>query len=386
MRSTLIGDLVEPIQKWNPRVEGKGEISYIDISSVDRHTHSIIAAKTIQASEAPSRARQIVTNGDVLVSTVSPSSNTVAYVHSCFDGATASTGFCVLRPQPYALHSRYLYHWVKTNSFVRYLTKFERGAIFPAVSDQVVKATPIPTPTIEEQRRIAAVLDAAEALRAKCRQALAKLESLTQVVFNDMFGRDVSDKRWVTTKLGDISEVISGATPKTSEKSYWDGDIYWATPKDLSDLNGPYINTTSRTISAEGIQSCSASLLPVHSVLLSSRAPIGYVAINKVPIATNQGFKSFVPDRTYVDSRFLYEYLRQYRPQLESLGSGATFKEVSKRVIEKIEISLPPLQLQEQFGNALDAVETMRIKLSEALVGLDALFASLQQRAFRGEL
>ncbi|MCY4273244.1 MAG: restriction endonuclease subunit S [bacterium] len=201
-----------------------------------------------------------------------------------------------------------------------------------------------------------------------------------------MFGRNVSDKRWVTTKLGDITEVISGATPKTSEESYWNGDIYWATPKDLSDLNGPYIDTTSRTLSVKGIQSCPTSLLPVHSVLLSSRAPIGYVAINKVPMATNQGFKSFVPDRACIDSRFLYEYLRQYRPRLEALGSGATFKEVSKRVVEKIEISLPPLQLQEQFGNVLDAVETMRIKLSEALVDLDTLFASLQQRAFRGEL
>ena len=92
--------------------------------------------------------------------------------------------------------------------------------------------------------------------------------------------------------LGEISRIVSGATPKTGVAAYWDGDIQWATPADLSKLDGPYIAETPRTLTDAGVKSCATSVLPSGSVLLSSRAPIGHVAINTVPMATNQGFKS----------------------------------------------------------------------------------------------
>jgi len=135
---------------------------------------------------------------------------------------------------------------------------------------------------------------------------------------------------WPTVRLEDCTEIVSGATPSTSESAYWDGDVCWATPKDLSELDGAYISDTPRKITRSGLQSCAATVLPRDSVLFSSRAPIGHVAINTVPMATNQGFKSFVPNRERVHAKFLYHWLRRNRPYLESLGNGATFKEVSK--------------------------------------------------------
>jgi hypothetical protein len=137
--------------------------------------------------------------------------------------------------------------------------------------------------------------------------------------------------KWSLVKLADCARIVSGATPSTSETRYWNGDINWVTPKDISDLDGyPFLDSTPRTLTAEGLASCSAEILPRHSVLLSSRAPIGLVAINRIPVATNQGFKSFVPDTSRLDSGFLYHWLRANRSFLENLGTGATFKEVSK--------------------------------------------------------
>jgi type I restriction enzyme S subunit len=170
---------------------------------------------------------------------------------------------------------------------------------------------------------------------------------------------------------------VSGATPDTFESSYWDGDICWATPKDLSELDGAYISDTPRKITRRGLESCAAAILPPESVLFSSRAPIGHVAINTVPMATNQGFKSFVPDRQSVDAKFLYHWLRKNRPYLQSLGNGATFKEVSKVVVSRIEIALPPLSEQRRIAEILDKADALRAKRRAALAQLDTLTQSI---------
>ena len=175
------------------------------------------------------------------------------------------------------------------------------------------------------------------------------------------------------TTLGDIAEIVSGATPKTSVEAYWDGGIPWATPKDLGELDGAFIESTPRTLSALGLKSCAATLLPAQSVLLSSRAPIGHVAINLVPMATNQGFKNLVPDTARVDSKFLYWWLRFRRPQLEAMGNGATFKEVSKKIVSGVRIQLPPLEEQRRIAVVLDAAEELHAKRRQTLNLLDSL-------------
>lgn len=184
-------------------------------------------------------------------------------------------------------------------------------------------------------------------------------------------------KAWPSIRLDQCAEVVSGATPDTSEPSYWDGNICWATPRDLSNLEGAYISDTPRKITLPGLQSCAASILPPESVLLSSRAPIGHVAINTAPMATNQGFKSLVPDRKRLYPKFLYHWLRKNRPYLESLGNGATFKEVSKSVVSRIEIPLPPLPEQRRIAEILDKADALRAKRRAALAQLDTLTQSI---------
>lgn len=182
---------------------------------------------------------------------------------------------------------------------------------------------------------------------------------------------------WPTAALGEVCDIVSGATPRTSEKAFWNGNILWVTPKDLSNLDGPYIEATPRTITEVGLKSCAASLLPKNSVLLSSRAPIGLVAINTVPMATNQGFKSLVPNSGRVDSKFLFHWLKSKTSFLQGLGNGATFKEVSKAIVERIEIPLPPLDEQQRIASILDKADSLRRKRKHALELLDSLTQSI---------
>lgn len=195
--------------------------------------------------------------------------------------------------------------------------------------------------------------------------------------------------KWPKVRLEDCTRIISGGTPRTSVTDYWDGDIWWATPKDLSDLDGIYLDKTPRTITRSGLDNCAAEILPVGSVLFSSRAPIGHVAINRVPIATNQGFKSFVPDSGVLDANYLLRWLKANRTYLEGLGNGATFKELSKAAVGRVEIPLPPLIQQRRIAailNLADDLRRMRRTALELLSRFDtALFAQMFDNPLVGE-
>ncbi|MBS0533262.1 MAG: restriction endonuclease subunit S, partial [Proteobacteria bacterium] len=165
-------------------------------------------------SEAPSRARQLVKCGDVLVSTVRPNLNGVAPVTAEYDGVTASTGFCVLRPKATKLASNYLMHWVCSPQFVDSMVKQATGASYPAVSDRIVKGSLIPLPPLDEQRRIAAILDKADALRLKRMRAIELVDTFTQSIFFELFGHTSDEvSRWgKPTALADLADIGSGIT------------------------------------------------------------------------------------------------------------------------------------------------------------------------------
>ena len=178
-------------------------------------------------------------------------------------------------------------------------------------------------------------------------------------------------------RLDECSRIVSGATPSTNMPEFWGGDIFWVTPADLSKLDGPIITHTPRMITAVGLASCAAEVLPPNSVLFSSRAPIGHVAINTVPMATNQGFKSFIPAPDKLDHRYLYYWLRTNRTYLEALGNGATFKEVSKAVVSRIKLPLPPLDKQRRIAAILNQADDLRRKRRQALSKLSELATNL---------
>lgn len=187
--------------------------------------------------------------------------------------------------------------------------------------------------------------------------------------------------KWGPHKLSEIGSIVGGATPSTTIDAYYNGDIPWLTPKDLSNFHERYIERGERNITKSGLNSCSAQLLPAGSVLFSSRAPIGYVAIAKNPIATNQGFKSIIPNPEKVDSLFLYYLLKYNKDNIEAMGSGTTFKEVSGATMKNIEVYLPE-DLEEQrriagiLGSLDDKIELNRRINANLEAQAQALFRS----------
>ena len=394
MRTVNIGRLVDPVVKWNPRKDGAGTFTYIDISSIDQRTKAVAECAKVEAAEAPSRARQIVAAGDVLVSTVRPNLNAVAYVQPDLDGATASTGFCVLRPRRDELDGRYLYHWVQAAPFVGHLVRLATGASYPAVSDKIVKSTPLPLPPIEEQRRIAGVLDAAEALRAKRREALAKLDSLKQAIFIDMFGDPVSNPRgWRDDRvLADVAEVRSGITKGRKTGS----DPLTAVPYlAVVNVQDGFIGLDPlKSIEATAAEISKYSLQPGDILLTEGGDPDklgrGAVWSGQVDpcIHQNHVFRVRLTDESMTPD-FLSRLLGSQRGKryfLRMAKQTTGIASINMTQLRAFPLLEPPRAVQDEFLSRLLRIQEVEATAQQSGKQLDALFASLQQRAFRGEL
>lgn len=190
---------------------------------------------------------------------------------------------------------------------------------------------------------------------------------------------------WEEVRLGDVCAVFGGSTPRTGVPEYWNGDIPWITPDDLSRHSGKFIERGARSITQVGFASSSTRMVLAGTVLFSSRAPIGYVAIASQPVCTNQGFKSVVPPEGIL-SDYLYWYLRHVTPTIQGMASGTTFKEISKKRMLDVPLRIPPTGEQERIVAAieehfsrLDAAEANLATANSRVVALRRSFLAIAQ-------
>ena len=386
MRSIPIGDCVYPVKTWSPSTGADDdEFVYVDLSAIDQDSKQITNARAVRAIEAPSRARQLVEVGDVLVSTVRPKLNGVARVSADYHGATASTGFCVLRPDNNKLCCNYLFHWVKTSAFVDDMVAKATGASYPAVSDRIIVESPIPLPPLPEQRRIAAILDQADALRAKRREALAQLDSLTQSIFIEMFGDPVANPMgWQVVELrsiGTLDRGISKARPRNAPELL-DGPYPLIQTGDVSNCDG-YIRKYATSYSEAGLRQ--SKLWPEGTLCITIAANIAKTGILK--------FSACFPDSVvgYLAPNVgTVEYVRVWlsflQKTLEDSAPMSAQKNINLAILRQLEVPLPPQPLQDRFSSCLKSIESMKASHRAALAESNALFASLQHRAFSGQL
>lgn len=223
----------------------------------------------------------------------------------------------------------------------------------------------------------------------KKKPSKAKIEEIQNMIISKEEEPYEVPKNWKWVKLGKITNIISGGTPSTEKKeNYENGTIPWITPKDLSKYKSKYILSGNKNITELGLKNSSARLLPKNSVLLSSRAPIGYVVICKQEVATNQGFKSFEPSFLYIPE-FLYYYLLNSKGYLESIATGTTFKELSGEKVKTIYFPLPPLEEQKEIVRILDEILEKESKIKELIEleeAIELLEKSILDKAFRGKL
>ncbi|CAN5385398.1 hypothetical protein BH10ACI3_BH10ACI3_23980 [soil metagenome] len=194
---------------------------------------------------------------------------------------------------------------------------------------------------------------------------------------------------WQTVRLGSVCRIVGGSTPSSGVPEFWGGENIWITPTDLGKLTIPYIETSQRSITESGYKSCATEVVPVGSVIMSCRAPIGHLGIASVPLCTNQGCKSFVVTEK-VDTKFLYYLLKISVPKFQELGSGSTFAEISKGSLDAFEIALPlTIEEQRRIASILDeqmkAVAQARTAVKEQADAINSIPGALLNKAFKGE-
>lgn len=291
-------------------------------------------------------------------------------------------GNCVLHVKPFYPIIRLISAIPKDTIDIRYFyyalssIKFKStGVTIPQLTVPAVKSYRFTYPVeIEEQQRIVAELDLLSSIVKKKNAQLKILDDLAQSIFHEMFGDPIANERgWDYKRLDEVAEIVGGATPKTQIEEYWVGDNYWVTPAELHKEH--YKGATERTISDEAVRKTNVTLLPVGTVLLSSRAPIGKVAITTVPMYCNQGFKNLICSEK-LNNEYAFQVLYSKTEYLNSLGTGATFKEISKKTTEAIKIAVPPIELQKQFAEMAKKIQAEKEMIKTSLESAEQLFAS----------
>ncbi len=361
-----------------------GLIDYIDISSVDNAEKKIVSFQTFDSKEAPSRAKQLLQKGDILVSTVRPNLNAVAVIDKITENLmVGSTGYCVLRCTA-DLDKRYLFNFCQSEYFIDDMTSQATGASYPAVTSGIVKKSLIPYYSLEEQRTIAATLDKVTALIDKHKRQLELLDELVKSRFVELFGDPLSnDKGWSEFLITEVCQAIfGGGTPAKSHPEYFTGDIPWVSPKDMK---SSVINDSIDHITEEAIAHSTTNLVPTNSVLMVIRSGILKhtlpVATNSVPVTINQDMKAFVPNAT-VTTAFLMHYFKAIESDVLSGVRGVTADNIDFKAFQKRSIITPPIKLQEQFATFVEQTDKSKQSVQQSLEKLETLKKSLMQEYF----
>lgn len=251
------------------------------------------------------------------------------------------------------LDPEYLMLWFSRPEFDRYARYKSHGSVREIFDWNELCMVELPVPTIEKQLEIVNSYKAITERIALKQKINDNLEAQVSAIYHSMFDEQ---NEWSKGSVSDFGEIVGGATPSKDIDEYFCSDgIVWLTPKDLTSTGNKFIYKGETDITEAAYHSCSTKLLPKGSVLLSSRAPVGCVAIAMTDLCTNQGFKSIIPKSEF-GTAFVYYFLKENRQLLESHSSGTTFMEISGNVLKAIPVSIPPEELTKKFSSICEPI------------------------------
>lgn len=346
------------------------------------------------------RDDQRLRQGDLLVSTAN-SWNLVgkcAWVGELPWPSTFGGFVSALRPASPDLDARYLYRWFASPRIQATVRSYgRRTTSISNLSLDQCRALRMPLPPIDEQKRIVSVLDQADDLRAKRQSSLALTDSLRESIFRNMFELQRTSPvtaapsapehpaRWKWETLTDVARLATGHTPDRNRPEYWNGDIPWISLTEIRQLDGRIAYDTELTVTEKGIRNSSAVVLPQGTVCFSRTASIGFVTVMGREMSTSQDFVNWIcGDR--LDPTYLMWALIVARPHLRALSTGSTHKTIYMRVAEKFRVLVPPIELQREFAARVAELTRAARNHERSATVLEELFASLQHRAFAGQL
>ncbi|WP_420554276.1 restriction endonuclease subunit S [Neptuniibacter marinus] len=380
-----IGEHTKKIKTWNPVTSGSSDpFDYIDLASVDKEKKQIDLTEVpnIFPVDAPSRARQIVHQEDVIVATVRPNLNGVSKVPESLHSSTASTGYCVLRANDESLDSNYLFYWLQTRKFIQDMMSKATGANYPAVSDRIIKESTIPLPPLAEQKRIAAILDKADAIRRKRQQAIQLADEFLRSVFLDMFGDPVTNpKGWEVKKFEELGQWASGGTPSRSVPEYFEGNIDWYSARELNDR---YLNGSIEKITENALRESAAKIFPKGSMLVGMYDTAAFkISILTEPSASNQACANIIPNEL-VHIEWLFSFIEFSKETYLRQRRGVRQKNLNLGMIKDFELPLPPLPEQEKFLEVVKKLMSTKNYQYETAKMSNCQFGVLSQKAFSG--
>ena len=355
--------------KVNPKCQSIPEqFYYIDLGSVE--DGELSNAKIENALSAPSRAQRLLSCNDVLFQTVRPyQQNNYLFCKERSLPTVASTGYAVFRTK---YDVPFLYALIHTGHFLNSVLSRCTGTSFPAVSASDIEDILVSIPSLGEQQKIGELF---RLLNSKIRKQKALIESLKKYKrgVNNQILSQIDNS--YNCRLGSVCEIVGGGTPDTLHAEYWGNTVEWFTPSEIGKTK--YVNNSVRKLSDIGLDNSSAKLLPIGTVLLTTRATLGEMSIAKRECSTNQGFQSLIPHTDRVSSEYLYYMQIIIKPWCEKYASGNTFREISKSALSDCIIPIPDRARQEQIVKLLssidmiiDAAESISMSLSKIRHGL----------------
>lgn len=377
------------------------EFAYIDISSIDRFRKLITSPQRIYGSDAPSRARKLVKEGDILVALTRPNLNAVAMIPADLDGEIASTGFEVLRP--HGIEARWLYYFVRTAEFIEAMSQLVQGALYPAVRGKDVLSTPIPIAPINEQRRITDKLDHVLARVDATNEHLSRVAPLIKRFRQSVLAAATSgqltadwraDKKsepWDKAAIHEVAEVGTGSTPlKTNRAFYADKGTPWitssATQKDIVDSSENYVTQ-------DAIQAHRLKLYPPGTLLIAmygegkTRGQVTELAIHAT---INQACAAIriTSDKTH--PKFVKLVLKARYNEMRDMAEGGNQPNLNLQKVKNFAIPLPSLEEQSEIVRRVEKLfafaDRLEKRLSQAQAAVQKLTPALLAKAFRGEL
>jgi type I restriction enzyme S subunit len=334
-------------------------VPLIRLAGLKRGANLLAGCNFLDPTKVDQRWRQFrVQAGDVLLST-SASLGEVAVVDKRYEGAVPYTGIIAFRPLDDRIAASFIPHMLTDRSFVEQVQAMGVGSVMKHFGPSHLRKMTVTYPnSVDTQLAIAEVLGALDDKIAANASTLALLDELTQSEFTRARRAVVS----APVSFGDIAAIGGGGTPKTAITDYWDGDVAWATPTDVTGLAAPYLNETKRWLTAEGLDSCSSPLYPAGSILMTSRATIGAFAVAQKPMAVNQGFivvNSSNPDHQW----WLFHEMRARVDEFLTFANGATFLELPRGRFKSLPVQIPDEDMARAFRSTVTPLHDRAVAL-----------------------
>ena len=376
--------------KWQKNDET--EYQYIDLSSVSRDSLTILETSVVSSKNAPSRAKKIVEEDDVIFATTRPTLRRVTIIEKDLDNQICSTGFAVMRANSEKILPQFIFYFLQTEYFIERMETLQRGASYPAVSDTDVNNSLIPIPPLSEQKEIVATLDEAfaaiDTAKYNIKKNIENANELFQSRLNDIFSR--KGEGWEEKRLGDVCIVERGSSPRPINKYITDNEdgVNWIKIGDVNE-NDKYVWKTDQKITKEGAKK--SRFVNVGDFILSNSMSFGRPYIMKIPGYIHDGwFVLRLPSELNPD--YFWQLLASpyLKKQFEELAAGAIVKNISSVLVKKAIIPLPPFNVQDEIvketENLHSILNNLQKHYQQKLSNLEDLKQSLLQKAFAGEL